>query len=107
MIDDFKAVMELIERMKAALPISAFPTKKLCHSLKNDNSIKLKPKQLLKIKDVMYMGNEGGISCAISIKNDKELLVVSLTHLRIKENHLLSKEIKAYQIKRIRVLANV
>ena len=107
MIDDFKKVTELIEDMKTVLPIPAYPTKKICYSLKNDNGIKLKPKQLLKIKDVMYLGNEGGIGCAISIKNDEELLVVSLTHLRIKENHPLSKEIKAYRLKRIRALANI
>ena len=106
-MDDIKEASELIERMKAVLPISAHPTKKICHSLKNENGIKLKPKHLLKIEDVMYMGNEGGIGCAISIKDDEELLVISLTHLRIKEIHSLSKEIRAYQVKRIRELANI
>ena len=107
MIDDFKKVNALIEKMKSVLPISAFPTNKICHSLKKDNGIMLKPKKTLKIKDVMYMGNEGGICCAISIKNNEELLMISLTHLRIKGGHPLSKEIKAYQIKRIRSLANM
>ena len=106
MIDDFTKMNALVEKMKAVLPITAHPTNKICHSLKNDNGIMLKPKQSLKIKDVMYMGNEGGICCAISIKNDEELLMISLTHLRIKGIHPLSKEIKAYQMKRKKSLAN-
>lgn len=105
MIDDIKKVTELIERMKSVLPIPAYPTKRVCFSLKNNH--KLKPKHLIKIADVMYMGNEGGIGCAISIENDEELMIVSLTHLRIKETHPLSKEIKKYQIKRIRSLASM
>jgi len=107
MADNLNKVNELIEKMKAVLPISVYPTNKICHSLKNDNGVRLKPKQSLKIKDIMYMGNEGGICCAISIKNDEELLMISLTHLRIKGIHPLSKEIKKYQIKRIRALANI
>ena len=47
MIDDLKEVTELIEKMKAVLPISAYPVKKLCYALKNNNGIKMKPKNLL------------------------------------------------------------
>jgi len=106
MIDDFKEVTKLMEKMKAVLPISAYPAKRLCHSLKNNNNIKIKPQNLLEITNVFYMGNEGGICCEISSKKAKEVLIVSLTHLRIKERHPLAKEIKAYQIKRTRDLAN-
>jgi len=53
------------------------------------------------------MGDEGGICCAISDENTKELLMVSITHLQIKTTHPLSKEIKAYQIKRKRKLAGM
>ena len=107
MIDDLKEVTELIDKIKAVLPISAYPTKKLCSSLKNNNGIKVKPKNLLEIADVINMGNEGGICCEISHKEAKELLIVSLTHLRIKKIHPLAKEIKAYQIKRTRELASI
>ena len=49
MIDDFKKVNALIEKMKAVLPISAYSVNKIYHSLKNDNGIMLKPEQSLKI----------------------------------------------------------
>ena len=107
MIDDLKEVTELIEKMKAVLPISAYPVKKLCYALKNNNGIKMKPKNLLEITDVINMGSEGGICCAISHKEAKEVLIVSLTHLRIKKAHPLAKEIEAYQIKRKRRLASI
>ena len=61
MTDNLKEVTELIKKMKSVLPISAYPTNKICHSLGNDKGIKLKPKHLLKITDVLYKGNEGGI----------------------------------------------
>ncbi len=80
MIDNFKEVTELI---KAVLPISAYPTKKLCHSMKNNNNFRIKAKHLLTIKDVHYLGDEGGIGCEISYKESKESLIISLTHLRI------------------------
>ncbi len=106
MIDNHSEVTELIEKMKEVLPIDAYPTKKLCHSMQNKNDIKMKVKNLLKIIDVLYLGDEGGIVCDISDKNSKETLIVSLTHLRIKNLHSFTKEIKAYQVNRIKVLAN-
>jgi hypothetical protein len=106
MIDDIKVAEELVERMKEELPIFAYPTKSLRISLNNNNDVKLKPKSLLKIKDVLYMGNEGGIGCAIAFNSTRELLIVSLTHLHIDERQPLAKEIKAYQFKRRKALSN-
>ena len=51
------------------------------------------------------MGDEGGICCGIKMNESiKEALIVSLTHLRIPNNHLLSKEISDYQKKRTKKL---
>ena len=70
----------------------------------NNNNIKIKPKSLLEIKKVLYMGDEGGIGCVIPFKNATELLLVSLTHLRIKEKQPFVKEIKDYQSSRKQTL---
>lgn len=47
------------------------------------------------------MGDEGGIVCALKIQKQEEIAaVVSLTHLRIADAHLLAKDIRNYQILR-------
>lgn len=104
MIDDVKKAKDLVDEMKKELPIFAYPTKSLRMSMTNNNNIKLKSTSLLKIKDVLYMGGEGGIGCAVPFNDSTELMVVSLTHLRIKERQPLIKEIKQYQINRKRSL---
>jgi len=106
MIDDIKVAEELVEKMKEELPIFAYPTQSLRISLNDKNDVTLKPKSLLKIKDVLYMGSEGGIGCAIAFNDAREILIVSLSHLRIDGRQPLAKEIKAYQFKRRRALSN-
>ncbi len=50
----------------------------------------------------MYGGDEAGIICDITKRNSKEIILVSLTHLYVKETYKLSKEIYEYQESRIR-----
>ena len=107
MIDDYQKTMKLIADIEEKLPIYAYPTKNLVRSLREDNDKKVKPKERLRIDQVLYLGNEGGIGCAIMRTNSKEALIVSLTHLRIENKHPLFKEIRAYQLERIRKLANL
>ncbi len=107
MIDNYIEVTKLIEKMKDALPIDAYPTKRLCSSMKKNNSnIKMKTNDLFAIKSVVYLGDEGGIMCDISCEDSKEALIVSLTHLRIKKLYPFTKEIKSYQINRKKALAS-
>ena len=58
------------------------------------------------IEKVLYFGDEGGIICVV--KNPgKEAIMVSLTHLRVKANHPLAKDIRAYQMRRIKKLSQI
>jgi len=105
MIDDYAEAMELVKKMKAQLPITARPTKAFIRAMRQ-NGIKVKSGQDLKIDDVLYMGDEGGIGCAVLLPGkEKSVTVASLTHLRVKAGHALADEIRAYQIERTRKLA--
>jgi hypothetical protein len=105
MIDDYREAMELMDKMKKFLPISAYPSKGFVSLLKQKN-IKLKTNQRLEIVDVHYFGDEGGISCTLKFPfKTEEDYVISLTHLRPMLNHPLAKDIRKYQIHRIRNLA--
>ncbi len=60
----------------------------------------------VQIKDVHYMGDEGGITCDITPPGkEKAPVFCSLTHLSIRPEHPLFSEIRAYQEERERKLA--
>jgi hypothetical protein len=91
--------------MKAQLPILVHPTQALVHSSRQSR-ITLSANQELQVDDVLYLGDEGGIGCAILLPgNEKTLTITSLTHLIIPSAHPLAPEIKAYQAKRTQKLA--
>ncbi|NEX23584.1 hypothetical protein G3480_25465 [Thiorhodococcus mannitoliphagus] len=105
MIDNKKEAMELENKIKDCLPIFAYPSKELVLLLKKKN-IKLKADQLLEIINADYFGDEGGIVCTLKFPfKTEESFVVSLTHLRPLRNHPLAADIRKYQIRRVRNLA--
>jgi hypothetical protein len=105
MIDDYQEAMELVNKMRNYLPIPDYPSKEFISLLKQKN-VKIKTEQLLEIVDVYYFGDEGGISCVLSFPfRTEEKYVVSLTHLRPMLNHPIARDIRRYQIHRMRNLA--
>lgn len=92
----------LIEEMKQYLPIPVLPTEELCQALCQKGT-GLDPDMEMDITNVFDSGDAGGIVCAIE-GDEKEVLVISLTHLIIKPDHPLSDKIAAYQKKRVRSL---
>jgi hypothetical protein len=92
----------LIEEMKKYLPIPARFTKDSYQYLKQ-KGIYTDPNREVNISNVFYSGDAGGIVCAIE-GDEKEVLIISLTHLIIKPDHPLSDKIATYQKKRIRRL---
>ena len=97
-IDNYRQAMELVEKMKAALPISASPNSDTKISLHKQGVRNLE--QNLQIKDVLYMGDEAGICCHINPENSQNVLIVSLTQLIIDPLHPMVEEITVYQVKR-------
>jgi preprotein translocase subunit SecA len=88
---------ELIQSMKKALPLYAAPSKYLLKEFRE-----MRASDKLEITDVHYLGNEGGISCAI--KRGNEVMVISVTHLNFPAGHPLTEEINDYKRNRIQVL---
>lgn len=105
MIDDKAQVMELMRKMEAQLPIPARPTGAFIRAMR-ERGTKIAHDQELQIKQVFYLGDEGGISCNVTPSREaKEAVVVSITHLRVHRQHPLAQEIRAYQRERTRRLA--
>ena len=94
--------MKLIEEIQDFLPIPVYPSKKLQKTLRKQGVI-LKNAEL-NILEVYDSGDAGGIACKIMDEN-KEVLIVSLTHIRIMPDHPLSDKILAYQKQRIKSIS--
>ena len=105
MIDNQKKANALMQKLKLNLPIPAKATDLLIHNLR-PNSVNIFPESHIEITDVMYMGDEGGICCAITVIEQEEIaVVVSLTHLRISNTNPLWPDVRAYQTLRTKKLA--
>jgi len=105
MIDNYQEAMRLVDAMKDCLPIPVYPAKSFVQYLKQEN-IKIKRDQRMEITDVLYLEDLGGISCSVKLpfKTEKDY-VISITHLVPMANHPLRKDIKTYQINRVKNLA--
>jgi hypothetical protein len=99
MIDNYTKAMKLVEKMKAHLPIPARPEKAFIRTMR-ENRTKVTPGQELQIESVLYLGDEGGIACAVEWPGQEMAVIVSLTHIHVEESHPLAKDIQAYQIER-------
>jgi len=105
MIDNITQVITLIQKMKAHLPIPAQATNSLVTTLRAGAG-KITLKQRIQIEKVMYLGDEGGIGCILKVPGQEDTaVVVSLTHLRLPNNHPLAPDVRAYQIARTKKLA--
>ena len=60
----------------------------------------------VEIDSVLYLGDEGGVACAIGLWGGKTAVVASLTHLRIDRDDPLAERIRAYQLRRSRLIGS-
>jgi hypothetical protein len=89
----------LIEALKKHLPMRAYATSPLVKAVRQEGA-DIKVGDAVEIDSVLYLGDEGGIACAIGLWGGKTVVVTSLTHLRIDREHPLAERIQAYQLRR-------
>jgi hypothetical protein len=99
-IDNYQKAVALTEKMKTQVPFVVYPHQGLLEIAKQQGD-SLNVNQELKVIDVMYAGDEGGIMCALESRpEEKAAYVCSLTHLQVPDDHPLATEIQAYQLHR-------
>jgi hypothetical protein len=102
MIDNYRKTLELQHKMEEKLPIIVRPGKVIIQAIR-EQGLKLTSDQELEIEPMPYLRDEGGIGCGIILPTQKnDVMVVSLTHLRVIHGKPLSNEIRPYQIERNR-----
>jgi hypothetical protein len=68
--------------------------------------VKASSERALSIKHVFSAGDEAGIVCEVTpTRNPMTVVLVSLTHLRVAEDHPLAAPIVGYPLERVRRLA--
>jgi hypothetical protein len=98
MIDNIKQVTALMQKMNAHLPIPVTATEDFIRGMRA-KSFNVSSDSRMEITSVLYMGDEGGICCALTVTGLTETAVVaSLTQVRIPNTNPLSIDVKAYQI---------
>ena len=104
MIDNPITAMELLDRLKAALPLPARLTAEVQASLSGANATKPVAAGCT-ITGLHYMGDEGGIMCKLDLgpKVENEAFV-SITHLRFDARLPLAHAITVYQKHRVKRL---
>ena len=89
----------MIEALNEHLSMRAYATPPLVKAIRQEGA-DIKVNDEVEIDSVLYLGDEGGIACAIGLWGGKTVVVTSLTHLRIDRDHPLAERIQAYQLRR-------
>jgi hypothetical protein len=105
MIDDPGKTGRLVDALKAAMPIETRLPASLMQALsKRTPDLAIPPR--CNVGSIFYMGEEGGIVCALDIggPDTKTQHLVSITHLIFERKVPLYSQIDAYQRHRIKKL---
>jgi hypothetical protein len=105
MIDNPEKTQKLIAEMDANLPVPA----RLSQSLKGmirRQVAPITPPEQCQVVEVLYMGDEGGISCRLDLdgQDAHDPIIVSITHLNFDKRCPLYRQIDGYQKHRVKKL---
>lgn len=105
MIDDIQSSLDLMERLRAALPITAEFSPPAYRALRGELRQPTLPRRC-QVTDVTYAGDEGGIVCTLALGHriGEGECVISITHLNFAHGNPLCHDIRTYKKRRIRRL---
>lgn len=103
MIDDPVKTQHLLENLRANLPFEIRLTPALARHLRSQ-SLTADAKDRHVVRDVSYVGDEGGIICHLDPGEGQEVIVASLTHLHVPVTVPVAAEVAVYLKRRIKRL---
>jgi hypothetical protein len=94
---------DLIDYLTPFLPIPCTILPHIAEKLNKEHGTAISSKTQCIINYLLDGGNEGGVLCEIQMpqRNQKNALLMSITHLSIKPKHKTEIRVQAYQRKRI------
>jgi hypothetical protein len=103
MLDNPEKTARLIAALKSAVPFQvALMPNLIDHLAREQKPVVVKP--LETVSDVSYLGDEGGIVCHIQSEDADNVIIVSLTHVRVPRTFLLATAVLDYQKHRVKKL---
>ena len=103
MLDNPEKTARLIAALKSAAPFQvALMPDLIDHLASQQKPVVVKP--LETVSDVSYLGDEGGIVCHIQPEEADNVIIVSLTHVRVPRAFLLATAVLDYQKHRVKKL---
>ena len=103
MLDNPEKTARLIAALKSAAPFQvALMPDLIDHLASQQKPVVVKP--LETVSDVSYLGDEGGIVCHIQPGEADNVIIVSLTHVRVPRTFLLATAVLDYQKHRVKKL---
>ena len=99
MIDKRKKTEALMAALKMALPFEADLTPEAAARMPHESGTLRRA-----VTALHYMGDEGGIMCAIESPDKKQVFLFSLTHLRMLPAMPLAAAVSDYQRRRVRLI---
>jgi hypothetical protein len=103
MIDDPAKTESLLAAMRAHMPFAVRLAPALLRYLRSQSPpVVVAERQM--VRDLHYLGDEGGIVCSLDPGEGKNAIVASLTHLLVPPPHPLAAEAARYRKRRIKRL---
>ena len=103
MLDKPEKTRELVEVLKAALPFEVELTPHaIAHLRSQEIANALEPRQT--VSQVSYAGDEGGIVCHLLSKETDNVIILSLTHVRVHRSLPFAADVFDYQKHRFKKL---
>ena len=103
MLDQPEKTARLLTAMKAALPFEVELTSHAITALRaQHNADAVKPMQI--VSNVSYAGDEGGILCHMEREGTANVIIISLTHVRMTRTQPLAAAVFDYQKHRVKKL---
>ena len=105
MLDKPEKTRELVAALKAASPFEIELTPEvLAHLRAQKIAYADEPRQI--VSQVSYAGDEGGILCHVQPKGTENVIILSLTHVRVHRSLPFAAEVLDYQKHRVKKLKN-
>lgn len=103
MLDKPEKTRQLLTALKAALPFEVELTPSLIAHLRAQHvAATVEPKQI--VSEISYAGDHGGIVCHIAPEEGRDVIIVSLTHVRMHRSLPLAAAVFDYQKHRVKKL---
>ena len=103
MIDNIEKTNRLLTALERALPFEADMTPELAKALREQHD--LVPGGLrCTVSKISYAGDEGGILCHIESLGAQNVVIISLTHLRMLRSMPFAAAVVGYQRHRVKKL---